>query len=72
MNTDESASLSPNMDPKAMELLEEIRIILPDAENWLQSPQRMLGDETPAHRIQAGDIERVRNLFELTVYVGVV
>jgi hypothetical protein len=72
MNTDESASLSPNTDPKAMELLEEIRIILPDAENWLRSPHRSLGDETPAHRIQAGDVERVRNLFELTVYVGVV
>jgi hypothetical protein len=60
------------MDPKTIELLEEIRIILPDAENWLQSPHRSLGGETPVRRILAGDTERVRNLFELTVYIGVV
>jgi hypothetical protein len=59
------------MDRKAVELLEEIRQTFPYAEDWLQSPHSMLGGETPTQRILAGDTDRVRNLFELMVYVGI-
>jgi len=66
-----SACPSPHMNPKAAELVEEIQRALPDAEDWLDSPHGLLGGETPKQRILAGDIERVRNLFESILYVGV-
>jgi hypothetical protein len=60
-----------SMDPKAVELVEEIHKTLPNAEDWLNSPHGLLGGETPAQCILAGDIERVRNLFESILYVGI-
>jgi hypothetical protein len=59
------------MDPKAIELIEEIRRKLPNAEDWLNSPHSLLGGETPTQRLRAGDIERVRNLFESILYIGI-
>jgi Protein of unknown function (DUF2384) len=66
-----SACPSPNMDAKAVELVEEIKKTLPNAEDWLDSPHSLLGGETPAQRILAGDIDRVRNLVNSILYVGI-
>jgi hypothetical protein len=63
--------LPSNMDPQAVELLAEIRQSLPFADDWLQTPHNLLGGDTPEQRIVAGDIERVRNLFESILYIGI-
>jgi hypothetical protein len=59
------------MDAKAVELVSEIRQILPYADDWLQTPHSLLGGDTPEQRLLAGDIERVRNLFESILYIGI-
>ena len=59
------------MDPKGIELIEEIEKILPNADDWLRTPHSLLGGDTPVQRIRAGDIDRVRNLFESILYIGI-
>lgn len=59
------------MDPKATELVSEIRQTLPYADDWLKTPHSLLGGDTPEERLLAGDIERVRNLVESIFYVGI-
>jgi hypothetical protein len=71
MGSNTSACPSSAMDPKAAELVAEIKRTLPNADDWLYSPHSLLGGETPAQRILAGDIDRVRNLFESILYIGI-
>lgn len=59
------------MDPKAIELVAQIREALPYADDWLKTPHSLLGGETPEQRLVAGDIDRVRNLFESILYIGI-
>lgn len=58
-------------NPKAEELMEEIRSTVPWGDVWLKSPHALLGGESPEQKIIAGDIESVRNLFESILYIGV-
>jgi hypothetical protein len=58
-------------NPKAEELMEEIRSTVPWGDVWLKSPHALLGGESPEQKIIAGDIESVRTLFESILYIGI-
>ena len=57
---------------EAEALRTEIRDKLPYGSDWLATPHQLLGGNTPEDRIQAGDLEGVRNLFHSILYIGVV
>jgi hypothetical protein len=70
--SDMSACPSPlQMDPRTAELVSEIQQSLPYADEWLKTPHALLGGHTPEQSLSAGDIERVRNLFESILYIGI-
>lgn len=49
----------------------EIADLLAEAPQWLKTPHELLGGQTPDERIEAGDINTVRNLLYSIIYVGV-
>ncbi len=60
------------LNDDAEELRMRIRIDLPYGQDWLNTPHQLLGGATPEERIQAGDLEAVRNLLYSILEVGVV
>jgi len=60
------------LNDDAEQLRAEIRNFLPYGQDWLNTPSQLLGGATPEERIQAGDLEAMRNLFHSILYVGVV
>jgi hypothetical protein len=49
----------------------EIRNALPYGGDWLVTPYQLLGGDTPADHMLAGDLESVRDLFHSILYIGV-
>jgi len=45
---------------------------LPYGQDWLVTPHQLLGGDTPAERIRAGDVEGVKNLLHSILYIGMV
>jgi len=60
------------LNDEAEALRMEIRTCLPYGQDWLTTPHQLLGGSTPEERIQAGDLEAVRDLFYSILYIGVV
>lgn len=54
------------------ELRAEIVKQLPHGAEWLKTPHRMLGGETPEDRIRVGDVESVHHLLQCILYVGII
>ena len=53
-------------------LLREVLKELPGCQDWLVTPNQLLGGDTPEERILARDVEGVRNLLQSILYIGVV
>ena len=53
-------------------LRREILIELPYGQDWLVTPHKLLGGDTPEERILAGDVEGVKHLLHSILYIGVV
>lgn len=60
------------LNDEAEALRMKIRNALPYGQDWLATPHRLLGGDTPDERILAGDLDAVNNLFHSILYVGVV
>lgn len=44
---------------------------LPNPRSWLETPHDLLGGATPEQKIQAGELEEVRNLLYSILYIGI-
>ena len=60
----------PNQD-EAEKLRQEILYEVPNAEEWLISPNSWLSGQTPEQAIASGQLERVRQIVYSILYIGV-
>jgi hypothetical protein len=59
-------------DDPGITLREEIRKMLPNGADWLETPHELLGGETPEQRILKGDFQSVKNLLDSILFIGVI
>jgi hypothetical protein len=60
----------PGMITEEQALREKILNELPEGEEWLQTPHRLLGGRTPEQAIRDGHLEAVEVLVYSIQYVG--